>query len=67
MNVSVLVKDLLAKRPRTVAISCAAVAALLVYANSLTNGFAFDDLWIVRDRQLLHDIGRLWEIITAKY
>ncbi|MGQ0560263.1 MAG: tetratricopeptide repeat protein [Gemmatimonadota bacterium] len=38
-------------------------AAVLVYVNSLWNGFAYDDVWIVLRNDRVHqlrDVGRIW-------
>ena len=44
-----------------------ALVAILVYINSLANGFAYDDVWVIRDREVLHNLGRLWQIISIEY
>ncbi len=44
-----------------------ALLAGLVYANSLANGFAYDDVWIIEARDLVHGLGRLPELLTAEY
>lgn len=43
------------------------LAAIIVYLNSLANGFAYDDVAVIQSRELLHDLGRLPEIVTAEY
>ncbi|MGD8698305.1 MAG: tetratricopeptide repeat protein [Gemmatimonadales bacterium] len=45
----------------------AALLAVLVFANSLANGFAYDDVWIIQDRDLVHGLGRLSELLTVDY
>ncbi len=45
----------------------AALAAILVFANSLANGFAFDDVWIIQNRDLVHGLGNLPQLLTADY
>ena len=45
----------------------AAVLALLVYANSLFNGFAYDDVWIVEGRAVVHGFGQLQQLLTSDY
>jgi len=42
-------------------------AALAVYANSLTAGFTYDDVWIVVENERVHGLGRLDEIVTSPY
>lgn len=48
---------------RTYALLAVTTAALLVYANSLFNGFAYDDLWIVQQNERVHqlrDMSKIW-------
>jgi tetratricopeptide (TPR) repeat protein len=45
----------------------AAVLALLVYVNSLFNGFAYDDVWIVEGRAVVHGFGQLQQLLTSDY
>lgn len=45
----------------------AALLAVAVYANSLANGFAFDDVWIIQHRDLVHDLGKLPQLLTNDY
>ncbi len=54
-------------RARKLGIAAVALAAILVYLNSLANGFAYDDVWVIRDRDVVHDIGSLWQIISIEY
>jgi tetratricopeptide (TPR) repeat protein len=49
------------------AVGGAALLAVLVYANSLANGFAYDDVWIIQHRDLVHGFGRLPELLTTDY
>jgi tetratricopeptide (TPR) repeat protein len=51
----------------TLAVGGAALLAVLVYANSLANGFAYDDVWIIQNRGLVHDLWRLPELLTTDY
>ncbi len=44
-----------------------ALLAILVYANALANGFAYDDVWIVETRDLVHGLWNLPELLTAEY
>lgn len=44
-----------------------ALLAVLVYANSLANGFAYDDVWIIETRDLVHGLGNLPDLLTAEY
>jgi len=45
----------------------AAALALLVYVNSLFNGFAYDDVWIIEGRAVVHGLGQLQQLFTADY
>jgi tetratricopeptide (TPR) repeat protein len=42
-------------------------AAVLVYLNTLGNDFAYDDIWIIRDRDVVQDLGQLWRILSVEY
>ena len=53
--------------PRYAAALSAGVVAILVYANSLANGFAYDDDWIIGGRELVHGLGNVWAVVTAPY
>jgi protein O-mannosyl-transferase len=53
--------------PTTLAGIGIAFAALLVYANSLLNGFAFDDIPIVLQNARVHDLGDLRAIWLTPY
>lgn len=44
-----------------------AVLAVLVYANSLANGFAYDDVTIIERRDLVHGLERVGELLRAEY
>jgi len=44
-----------------------ALLASAVYAQTLTYGFAGDDIGIIRDRPLFHDLGRWREILGASW
>jgi len=41
--------------------------AMLVFANSLANGFAYDDVWIIQNRDLVHDLANLPQLLTTDY
>ncbi|NIR44544.1 MAG: hypothetical protein GWN99_09645 [Gemmatimonadetes bacterium] len=43
------------------------VVAVVVYANSLANGFAYDDEWIIQGRELVHGLDRVWQVLVAPY
>jgi protein O-mannosyl-transferase len=48
---------------RTHAILAVAIAAVIVYANSIANGFAYDDLWIILRNDRVHqlrDLSKIW-------
>jgi tetratricopeptide (TPR) repeat protein len=56
-----------ARRRAALTAGLVAVAAVVVYLNSLANGFAYDDTWVIQDRDLVHDLRRFWEIISSPY
>lgn len=41
--------------------------AVLACVTSLTNGFAYDDRWIIVDNANVHDIARWWEVFNDTY
>ncbi len=41
--------------------------AFLVFANSLWNGFAFDDGFVIEDNPVVHDLSALWSILASGY
>lgn len=45
----------------------AALVAIVVFANSLANGFAYDDVWIIQNRDLVHGLGNLHRLLTTDY
>src|SRR4051812_35226430 len=48
---------------RWLPISLIFLAACIVYANSVRNGFAYDDVWIVEKNTRVHqlrDLGSIW-------
>jgi tetratricopeptide (TPR) repeat protein len=45
----------------------AVLAAALVYANALANGFAFDDVFVVQTNTRVHDLGNLRDIWLTPY
>ncbi len=49
------------------AVAFVALMALLVYAHSLANGFAYDDEFIILLRGEVHGLGRLRELLTTDY
>jgi len=44
-----------------------AVLAVLVFGNSLANDFAYDDEFVVEDRELVHDLSNVPRLLTAEY
>jgi len=56
-----------ARRLRIIVAGGVALLSVLVYANSLANGFAYDDVSVVESRDLLHGLGRIPELLTAEY
>lgn len=55
------------RRSHLLLAGAAAALAVLVYANSLLNGFAYDDVWIIEANELVHGLGRLPELLTSEY
>lgn len=54
------------RNPAAVSAGVAALA-VLVYANSLANGFAYDDQWIIQTRGIVQGFGQLGQLLTADY
>lgn len=46
---------------------CVVLASVIVYANSLRNKFAYDDVVIVETRETAHGVGNIPELITEPY
>jgi tetratricopeptide (TPR) repeat protein len=46
---------------------CVALASVAVYANSLGNKFAYDDVVIIETRETAHSVGDIPELITEPY
>ena len=44
-----------------------AVLAALVFGNSLANDFAYDDEFVIEDRELVHDLANVPALLTAEY
>ncbi len=57
----------LSHRTSALVIGGAGLLAILVFANSLANGFAYDDVWIIQNRDLVHGLGSLPELLTTDY
>ncbi|UCC49496.1 MAG: tetratricopeptide repeat protein [Gemmatimonadota bacterium] len=55
------------RRLRIIVAGGVALLSVLVYANSLANGFAYDDVSVVVSRDLVHGLGRIPELLTAEY
>ena len=49
------------------AVLAVVLAALAVYANSLWNGFAYDDIWIIKENTRVHQLGDLSAIWLTPY
>src|SRR5688500_18224769 len=56
-----------AMNKRNVMLFAVVSAAVLVYANSLWNGFAYDDTWIIHRNTRVHDIRNLAGIWLTPY
>ncbi len=54
-------------RARIFMVICVALASVVVYANSLGNKFAYDDVPIVEARETAHGVGNIPELITEPY
>ncbi|MGD8869083.1 MAG: hypothetical protein PVI01_15755, partial [Gemmatimonadales bacterium] len=54
-------------RTSALVIGATALLAFLVFANSLANGFAYDDVWIIQNRELVHGLTHLPELLTTDY
>jgi Tfp pilus assembly protein PilF len=48
-------------------VGCVVLASLVVYANSLGNKFAYDDVVIVESREVVHGIRNIPELVTEPY
>jgi hypothetical protein len=59
-------RDLPHRDPRSAALLVAAVA-LLVFANSLANEYAYDDRHIIVDNEAIHSLGTLPGALTTPY
>jgi tetratricopeptide (TPR) repeat protein len=55
------------RRVRIFMVICVALASVIVYANSLGNKFAYDDVVIVETRETAHGVGNIPELITEPY
>jgi tetratricopeptide (TPR) repeat protein len=62
-------KDITAdpKRTRIFMVVCVALASVLVYANSLGNEFAYDDVVIIQSRETAHGVGNIPVLVTEAY
>ncbi len=47
------------------AILATAATAVLVALPSIVNGFVYDDVWMVQDREVVHSLRPLGELLTA--
>lgn len=54
-------------RRRLLAIAAACLLAALVYANTLANGFALDDVWIIQENPSVHGIDQLPAAFSRPY
>ena len=55
------------KQISTAVVIAVALAAAVVYANSLGNGFAYDDEMIVQYRDIIHHFGSARDLLSAEY
>lgn len=53
--------------PRRAAVAAVALAAIAVYLNSLANGFAYDDVYIIEKNTRVHDLWNLSQIWLTPY
>ena len=49
------------------AIAAVAIVAMLVYANSIVNGFVLDDRFVVNDNPLVHQLSGIWRAWIMPY
>lgn len=54
-------------RSRWIGVALVFAVAALVYANSLSNGFAYDDVHIVQNNEAVHELSRVAELVTSPY
>jgi tetratricopeptide (TPR) repeat protein len=48
-------------------LACVALASVAVYANSLRNKFAYDDVVIIETRETAHGVSHIPELVTEPY
>ncbi len=54
-------------RPAVVAGISIVLLAVAASATGITNGFAFDDVYIIKDNPAVHSFWPLWEFLTESY
>jgi tetratricopeptide (TPR) repeat protein len=55
------------KKARIFIVICVVLASVAVYANSLGNKFAYDDVVVVETRETAHGVGNIPELVTEPY
>ena len=55
------------RRTVIMATFAAAATAVVVALPSILNGFVYDDVWIVRDREVVHSLRPLGELLAAPF
>lgn len=51
----------------TAVVLAVALVAVVVYLNSLGNGFAYDDESIIKYREAVHSLRNVWELVRIEY
>jgi hypothetical protein len=55
------------QRPHFIALISVALLALAASATGVTNGFAFDDVYIIETNKAVHSLSRWWELAVGSY
>jgi hypothetical protein len=54
-------------RPDIIAVISVVLLAVAASASGITNGFAFDDVYIIQKNEAVHSLARWWELPTQSY
>jgi protein O-mannosyl-transferase len=54
-------------RPDVIAVISIVLLAVAASATSITNGFAFDDVYIIETNKAIHSLARWWELAVGSY